>query len=80
MFKSEAACPTGSGIVWTELGNYCYHVSRDAMDWGVSQEYCWGKGANLAEIMSREEETLLDTFLIKGTSYWIGLTDMSHEG
>ena len=74
------ACPTTSGIVWTQLGDYCYHVSKEAMDWGVSQEYCWGKGAYLAEIMSREEELLLDTFLIEGDNYWIGLSDLSHEG
>ena len=74
------ACPSGSGIVWVELGEYCYHVSKEAMDWGISQEYCWEKGGYLAEIMSREEETLLDTFLIEGTSYWLGLTDLSHEG
>ena len=76
----EGACPTTSGIVWTDLGGNCYHVSKEAMNWGVSQEYCWGKGGYLAEIMSRDEETLLDTFLIEGTSYWLGLSDLSHEG
>jgi len=30
--------------------------------------------------MSSQEEMLLDTFLIKGTSYWLGLTDLAHEG
>ena len=30
--------------------------------------------------MSPEEELLLDTFLIEGTSYWLGLTDLAHEG
>ena len=74
------ACPTSPGIVWTELGDYCYHVSKKAMNWGIAQEYCWGKGAYLAEIMSREEEHLLDTFLTEGISYWLGLSDLSREG
>ena len=30
--------------------------------------------------MSVQEEMLLDTFLIKGTSYWLGLSDLAHEG
>ena len=74
------ACPTSSGIVWTELGDYCYHVSKEAMIWGIAQEYCWGEGGYLAEIMSREEENLLDTFLTEGISYQLGLTDFSREG
>merc|ERR1712126_153109 len=74
------ACPSTPGIAWMELGDYCYHISKEAMDWDTSQVYCWEKGAYLAEIMSRDEEDLLDTFLIEGTSYWIGLSDLSHEG
>merc|ERR1712126_296237 len=70
LFQFEAACPTS----WTELGDSCYHVSQGAMNWIDSQVYCWGKGAYLAEIMSKEEETLLDSFLIDGTCYWLGLT------
>ena len=30
--------------------------------------------------MSAEEEMLLDTFLIEGISYWLGLFDLDHEG
>ena len=44
------------------------------------QEYCWGIGGNLAEIMSEEEETFLDSFLLEGISYWTGLSDEGHEG
>ena len=78
-FLAEA-CPPSSDIIWTELGDFCYHVSKEAMDWGIAQEYCWGHGGYLAEILSRDEEDLLDKFLIGGTSYWLGLTDLSHEG
>lgn len=79
IFLAEA-CPPNSDVIWTELGDYCYHVSHDAMDWGIAQEYCWGHGGYLAEIMSRDEENLLDKFLVSGISYWLGLTDLSHEG
>ena len=47
------------------------------MDWGIAQEYCWDQGGYLAEIMSREEESLLDKLLIEGTSYWIGFYQIS---
>ena len=30
--------------------------------------------------MSTEEERLLDTFLVEGITYWLGLTDLAHEG
>ena len=74
------ACPTTSGQVWTELGNYCYHVSMKSMNWTDSRDYCRGQGGYLAEIMSKEEETLLDTFLVTGYDYWIGLSDLKDEG
>ena len=44
------------------------------------QIYCRETGGFLAEILSKEEEILLDTFLIGGTSYWLGLTDKGNEG
>ena len=34
----------------------------------------------MADITSAEEETLLNTFLMDGTAYWLGLTDLAHEG
>ena len=43
-------------------------------------QYCWDQGGYLAEIMSVQEELLLDTFLMDGTSYWLGLTDLAQEG
>merc|ERR1712066_989595 len=63
-----------------ELGDSCYSISQQAMDWGTAQEYCWYQGGYLAEITSAGEESLLDTFLMEGTAYWIGLTDLAHEG
>ena len=34
----------------------------------------------MAEIMSAQEEILLDTFLVQGITYWLGLSDFAHEG
>ena len=47
---------------------------------GEAKEYCWSIGGYLAEIITEEEESLLDNYLISGISYWIGLSDMDHEG
>ena len=43
-------------------------------------QLCWSLGGYLAEIESQEHENLLDTFLIDGVIYWIGLSDFSVEG
>ena len=43
-------------------------------------KYCWFHGGYLAEIMSAQEEILLDTFLVQGITYWLGLSDFAHEG
>ena len=75
------SCPTTSGdISWTELGNYCYHVSEDKLTWYDAQYYCFAQGGFLAEIMSGAEETLLDSFLSEAGTYWLGLSDSGHEG
>ena len=47
---------------------------------GEAKEYCWSIGGYLAEIMTAEEERLLDNYLVSGISYWIGLSDIDHEG
>jgi len=74
------SCPTGGDRVWVELGDSCYSTSKLAMDWGTAQEYCWEQGGYLAEITSAGEESLINTFLMDGTAYWLGLTDLAHEG
>merc|ERR1712133_107529 len=81
LFGAEAVCPSTSEAVWVELGNSCNHVSQSHMAGGMgqAQEYCWSLGGHLAEIMTMEEEKLLDSFLPYGISYWLGLTDAGHE-
>ena len=93
---SVDCCPTGGDTTWVELGDSCYSISREPMDWGTAQEvglnfrfmfnfendfqFCWEQGGYLAEIMSAQEEILLDTFLVEGITYWLGLSDFAHEG
>jgi len=31
-------CPTGGDTFWVELGDSCYSISRDPIDWGTAQE------------------------------------------
>ena len=81
IFETDAICPPGLDVQWEELGNNCYHVSKFRMEsMGEAKEYCWEIGGYLAEIRTQDEESLLDSYLIAGISYWIGLSDMDHEG
>ena len=81
LLGAEAVCPSTPETVWVQLGNQCYHISQRKMSsMKGGQEYCWGIGGFLAEIMSQEEEAFLDSFLIEGISYWVGLSDEGHEG
>merc|ERR1711915_171802 len=80
LLSSVLSCPSGGDRVWVGLGDSCYSISQQAMDWGTAQEYCWYQGGYLAEITSTQEESLLDTFLMDGISYWLGLPDLAHEG
>jgi len=69
-------CPIG----WINGEKFCYHVSEERLNWGASQEYCWGLGGYLAEFSSLEEEHTLDSVLNHEVIYWIGLSDFAQEG
>ena len=69
----------GNGLVYFSRGSFLQHVVQILCKKGDFQ-FCWRKGAYLAEIKSKEEEELLDQFLIQGTTYWIGLDDLATEG
>ena len=43
-------------------------------------QFCWEAGGYLAELLSSEEEARLNAILAKDIDYWIGLTDLAHEG
>ena len=69
-------CPIG----WINGGTFCYHVSEESLNWGASQEYCWGIGGYLAEFSSLDEELALDSVMSHDLCYWIGLSDLVLEG
>ena len=43
-------------------------------------QFCAQKGGYLAEIVSKIEQTNLNTILREDSQYWIGLTDLVTEG
>jgi len=73
---ATSSCKDG----WWQAGGICYIVSQSRMPWFSAQEYCWEKGGYLAEIKSKDQEDSLDEFLNDGVYYWLGLTDLAHEG
>merc|ERR1712179_109445 len=74
--SASSICPDG----WWKAGDICYIVSQSRMPWYSAQEYCWENGGYLAEIKSYNQEDSLDEFLNDGVYYWLGLTDLAHEG
>ena len=77
--RAAATCPDSSWTAGPEEAT-CYRVSQSGLTFDGGLEWCGQQGGYLAEIMTAQEEMLLDTFLIEGTSYWLGLTDLAHEG
>ena len=45
-----------------------------------SVQFCWDKGGYLAEVTSAEEQLALDSFLLNGADFWLGLSDIEQEG
>ena len=43
-------------------------------------QFCWSKGAYLAEIKSAEEDKLVYPYLLYDIHYWIGLNDLATDG
>merc|ERR1712227_886336 len=76
---SVQSCPTGFVDPGSASKN-CYGISVEKMDLGTAQEYCWINGGQLAEFSSINEEIAVEQILLRDVSYWIGLSDFSHEG
>merc|ERR1712219_4534 len=70
-------CPEG----WTLIGDECYRISQDNMNWFQAQEYCWGNNGFLAEIKTEKQQSSLGDILFHTIPYyWIGLSDNANEG
>ena len=47
---SVLSCPSGGDRVWVELGDSCYSVSQQAMDWGTAQEVREGEEVEVVNV------------------------------
>ncbi|GAA6229272.1 C-type lectin domain family 4 member E-like [Lates japonicus] len=74
-------CPEG----WFQVGDQCFILRSDKMDWANSQKNCTESGGHLAILTNREELDAVErenkrigNAVFK--DYWIGLTDIENEG
>merc|ERR1711951_321981 len=66
------SCPEG----WTLIGDQCYQISQNGMDWYQAQEYCCGKNGALAEVKTEKQQSILGEILPYDEDFWFGLNDM----
>ena len=50
MICSVLSCPSGGDRVWVELGDSCYSISQQAMDWGTAQEVRTGEEMEVVNV------------------------------
>ncbi|XP_040924464.2 C-type lectin domain family 4 member E-like [Betta splendens] len=79
--ESFPTCEKG----WNQHGGRCYHFSSYKLTWDQSRRDCKGRGADLVQIKSEEEQSFLE-YILRGSisdnedKFWIGLTDSEEEG
>ena len=77
--RVSSECPDEPG--WIPVGDFgCFLVSPLSLNFFAAQDFCWSHGGYLADIVTPEEEDLLDQFLNHDVAHWIGLTDLIIEG
>merc|ERR1712083_525785 len=76
LLSSVHSCPDG----WISSGGSCYLMSTENMNFPSAQQFCWDQGGYLVEVSSAQEQQALDLFLLKGSDFWIGLSDVGDEG
>ncbi|XP_048022846.1 CD209 antigen-like protein C [Megalobrama amblycephala] len=56
-----------------------YYISKEKKSWNESRSYCMERGADLIIINNKEEHDFVQKN-IRGSLFWIGLTDIDEEG
>ncbi|XP_066963124.1 CD209 antigen-like protein C [Macrobrachium rosenbergii] len=64
---------------WVKLGSSCYFLSQYNRNWQESRKECRYKNSELVKI-TRDDEFIFLKNLVKGQSYYIGLSDQQEEG
>jgi len=85
LFSSSFAldCPPG----WVDAADTCFLlVNSQKLSWIDAQQYCQSLGGHLAEPLTEDWSNLLtsiasiETDVLGVESWWIGLSDLGHEG
>merc|ERR1719357_1850609 len=72
------ACPSSD---WTLVNDKCYRTSSPSnMNWPQAKKWCEDRGGWLAELLSSEDQSSINTWLKGSGVYWLGLTDIAISG
>ncbi|XP_054477643.1 CD209 antigen-like protein E isoform X2 [Anoplopoma fimbria] len=78
--KQCRECPVG----WFHVGDQCYYISNDKLDWLKSRDSCADMGSHLTILHTMEQHDALEKEVknLEGFDYhfWIGLSDIEEEG
>ncbi|XP_047425524.1 macrophage mannose receptor 1 [Mugil cephalus] len=70
-----------SGLDWYEFGDFCYKPFQNKKTWHDAQNTCKDLGANLASILSVQEQSWVESYLYMATdNVWTGLNDLLIPG
>jgi len=80
---SSSSCPGG----WIDVGEICYKLENSlSLSWIKAQQHCQELGGHLAEPISEDTSNLLtsianiETDVLGFPAWWLGLSDLAHEG
>merc|ERR1719348_466647 len=78
-----SGCPSG----WVDAGEVCYKLENSlSLSWIQAQLHCQELGGHLAEPISEDASNLLtsiasiETEVLGVPTWWLGLSDLGHEG
>ena len=59
----ELRCP---GADWFEFGQFCYKPFDEKKTWPSARQACQGLGAELVSILSKTEQSFVESYLYMG--------------